>query len=186
MLRTLLPSRSKLAGEELVEQPEGGSSLDGREALSGIAEVAVGLAGFSGLFAAFRRGRGEQFGEGERHALLFMLAVSLGAAVLSLTPIPLLLFGIPESIVWLIACLSLGVFLAGISTWATRLRRLARFPRLFWPLLSLTWGFTILQFLGVAALFGLPRPAVFASGLWWLIVGAAIQFFAQAVAASRS
>ena len=106
--------------------------------------------------------------------------------MLSLAPIPLLLFGIPASIVWLIACLSLGFFLAGISIWATRLGRLTRFPRLFWPLVSLSWGFTILQFLGVAALFGLPRPAVFAAGLWWLIVGAAIQFFTQAVAASRS
>ena len=160
--------------------------MDGRDALSGIAEVAVALAGFSGLFAAFRRGRGEQFTETERQALLFMIAASLGAAVLSLAPLPLLLFGIPESIVWLIGCFSLGLFLIVISAWATRSGRLSRFRRLFWSLMPLAWGFTVLQFLGVAGLFGLPRAAVFAAGLWWLILMASIQFLAQAVAATRS
>jgi hypothetical protein len=161
--------------------------LDGREALSGIAEVAVALAGFSGLFAAFRRGRGEQFVESERQALLFMLTASLGAAVISLAPVPLLLFGISESIVWLIACLSLGIFLASANIWAIRSgRTLTRVPKLFWTLVSFSWGFTVLQFLGVAGLFELPRSAVFAAGLWWLIFGAAIQFLIQAVAATRS
>ena len=160
--------------------------MDGRDALSGIAEVAVTLAGFSGLFAAFRRGRGDQFTDTERHALLFMLTTSLGAAVLSLAPLPLFLFGIPESVVWLIGCFSLGLFLIVISAWATRRGRLSRFPRLFWTIVPLAWGFTMLQFLGVAGLFGLPRAAVFAAGLWWLILTAAIQFIAQAVAATRS
>jgi hypothetical protein len=164
-----------------------GPDLDGREALSGIAEVAVALAGFSGLFAAFRRGRGEQFIESERQALLVMLTASLGAAVLSLAPVPLLLFGISESIVWLIACLSLGIFLAGATIWGTRSgRTLTRFPKVFWVLVALSWSFAVLQFLGVAGLFGLPRPAVFAAGLWWLIFSAAIQFLLQAVAATRS
>ena len=161
-----------------------GTELDGREAISGIAEVAVALAGFSGLFAVFRRGRGEQLAETERQALLVMLAVSLGAAVLSLAPLPLLLFGMPESIVWLLACLSLGLFVACIATFAARGRSLSRFPKLFLTLLCLTWGFAVLQFVGVAGL--LPRAAVFAAGLWWLIFGASIQFFLQAVAATRS
>jgi hypothetical protein len=52
--------------------------------------------------------------------------------------------------------------------------------------MPLAWGFTVLQFLGVAGLFGLPREAVFAAGLWWLILMAAIQFLAQAAAATRS
>jgi len=53
-------------------------------------------------------------------------------------------------------------------------------------MMPIAWSFTVLQFLGVAGLFGLPRAAVFAAGHWWLIVVAATQFLAQAVAATRS
>jgi hypothetical protein len=116
-----------------------------------------------------------------------MLVASLGAAVISLAPIPLLLFGISESKVRLIGCVFLGTFLAAASLWATRSGgRLARFPKVFWTALSVSWGFTALQLVGVAGLFGLPRPAVFAAGLWWLVFLASTQFLAQAVAATRS
>jgi hypothetical protein len=40
--------------------------------------------------------------------------------------------------------------------------------------------------LAAAGLFALPRSAVFAAGLSWLISSAAIQFLTQAVAATRS
>ncbi len=148
--------------------------------------MAVALAGFSGLFAALRGARGQGFEASERGALLFMLAASLGAAVLSLLPIPLFLFGLAEPTVWLIACLALAVFLVSITTWAARSVNLVRFPMVFWPLFSMSCVFTLLQLVGVAGLFGLPRAAVFAAGLWYLILTAAAQFFTQAVVATRS
>ena len=115
-----------------------------------------------------------------------MLTASLGAAVLSLLPLPLLLFGIPASMVWLIGCVALGVFMAATSIWGTRFAQVARFPAAFWTLASIAWGFTLLQFVGAIGLFGLPRVAIFAAGLWWLILSAAVQFFVQAVAATRA
>lgn len=119
-------------------------------------------------------------------ALLFMLTASLGAAVLSLLPLPLLLFGIADSTVWLIGCVALGIFLATTSIWGIRFAQLARFPAAFWTLISIAAGFTLLQVVGAFGLFALPRVAIFAAGLWWLILSAALQFFIQAVAATRS
>jgi hypothetical protein len=158
--------------------------LDAQETLSGIAEVAVALAGFSGLFVALRTGR-EALSHVERQALLLMLTLSLGAAVISLAPIPLLLFGVPEPLVWLAGCLSMGVLLAVVAGWTTRVRRSSRFPKITWAVLSVTWGFVFLQVVGAGGLFGVPRPAAFAAGLWWAISAAAIQFIFQVVATTR-
>ncbi len=76
--------------------------------------------------------------------------------------------------------------MAATGVWGTRSARVARFPIVFWTLTSIAWGFTLLQFVGATGLLGLPRVAVFAAGLWWLILSAALQFFVQALATTRS
>lgn len=72
------------------------------------------------------------------------------------------------------------------GVWGTRSARVTRFPMVFWTLTSIAWVVTLLQFVAAAGLLGFPRIAVFALGLWWLVLSAAIQFFVQAVAATRS
>ena len=59
-------------------------------------------------------------------------------------------------------------------------------PGVFWTLTSIALLFTLLQFVGAMGIFGVPRAAAFAAGLWWLILSAATQFFVQAVATTRS
>ena len=160
--------------------------MDGQENLSGIAEVAVALAGFSGLFAALRHGGDRVLTEIERNALIRLLTVSLGAAILSLAPTPLLLLGVAEPTVWDIGCLLLGAFTVGALAWIAATRPVVRFPKLLWLMLSLTLGVGAFQFGSVADLFALPSSGVFAAGLWWLIVISALQFLLQAIASTRT
>ena len=115
-----------------------------------------------------------------------MLVASLGTAILALLPYPLFLYGLSEATVWLVGCLSLGVFMAATSAWGARSARLARFPGVFWTLVVVAWALTLLQFIAVSGLLALPRAAVFATGLWWLVLSASMQFIVQAVAATRS
>jgi hypothetical protein len=159
--------------------------LGAHENLTGIAEIAVALAGFSGLFAALRRGGGHDFSEIERSALVRLLVASLGTTILSFSPIPLLHLGLAEPAVWNIGCLLLGTFMTGIILWMAASRPTVRFPKLLWSLLSITLVFAGLQFVSVAGLFALPGFGVFVAGLWWLIAVSAMQFLLQVIASTR-
>jgi hypothetical protein len=152
------------------------------ESFGTIAEVAVTLAGFSGLFFAFQHRSGESFSDPERRALTYLLVASLGAAVLGLLPLALGSF-VSAPATWVALPLLSGAYLVILEV-----RLLvgpgSRFPwvrRFFMPL---NWLVIALQFTGAA---GLIEPSVcFAMGLWWLVLCAAVQFLAQVLSSLRS
>jgi len=142
-----------------------------------VAEVAITLAGFSGLFVALQR-RPNQFENIERFALYYLLLTSLGAAVLALLSMPLSRFT-DASALWL--CVISCIYILGLSIW--RAWTIARIPHGRYPWARRILGF--LQWAIVAALLFsiadvIDRMAMYFLALWWLVFAAAIQFFLQA------
>lgn len=156
--------------------------------LTSTAEVAVALAGFSGLFVAFS-GRGRSLAAIERYALLFLLFASLAAALLAMLPFVLMaITGVDGFAPWF--CLFPAVVLILLSWWISfsPLRRgVSRDKRRFrWIrpiMLPLQWTVAILQF--TPLVFGFDAYAAYALALWWLMFAAVVQFIIQVAAATR-
>jgi hypothetical protein len=88
------------------------------EPLHSIAEIAIALAGFSGLVAVFRSGDLRTWLARERFMFWLLLAAALGALFFALLPVALHLQGVGELIVWRISSLLLGAFFAAVLVWA--------------------------------------------------------------------
>ena len=70
--------------------------------LQTIAEISIGLAGFSGLVVALRKGSGPP-DEIQRYRLRILFSLSFGAMFLSLLPDTLVNFGVPDEGVWIVS-----------------------------------------------------------------------------------
>ena len=93
------------------------------EILIAIAQIAVALAGFSGLIAAIRTAAPEGWHPRDIWSLSWMLGASIGALVLALLPLWLALFGWSEELVFrassAFAFLFVGTFVC-VMVWAGR------------------------------------------------------------------
>lgn len=152
------------------------------DSLQTIAEVGIGLAGFSGLIVALRRTSGpldeiQKF----RMSLLFVLA--FGAIFLSFLPDLLTSLNVPEQRTWLDASASLFAYsLVLLWWWFGGSRRHAKVvPEIFnWYAFTLmSVGHVIvvvLQFAVMLGLFETRAPGIFMLGLTWYLIHAAQQF----------
>jgi hypothetical protein len=141
-----------------------------------VAEVAITLAGFSGLFFALQR-RPNQIENIERFALYYLLLTSLGAAVLALLSMPLSRFT-DASALWL--CVISCIYILGLSIWrAWTIVRIAhgRYPWARRILGFLQWAIVAALLFSIADV--IDRTAMYFLALWWLVFAAAIQFFLQ-------
>ena len=125
-----------------------------------IAQVAVALAGFSGLIAAIRTASPDGWHPRDLWSLSWMLGASIGALVLGLLPLWLALFAWPEDVVFrwssAVALLYIGTFV-GLMVWKGR-----RLTRMGYPPRVPYFPSAIALLLGVAAL------AVAAGAVGWL------------------
>jgi hypothetical protein len=95
--------------------------------LIAIAQVAVALAGFSGLIAAIRTAAAEGWHPRDLWSLSWMLGASIGALVLGLLPLWLSLFHWPGDLAYRVSCSVAFVYIATfgcVMVW--RGRRLTR------------------------------------------------------------
>lgn len=83
--------------------------MQGREALSTIAEVGLGLAGFTGILAALGRSSAT-FSRPEVLRLLLLLVSSLGAVFLALFPFALHESGVSGAACWRLSSAVLAAF----------------------------------------------------------------------------
>jgi hypothetical protein len=99
--------------------------------LIAIAQVAVALAGFSGLIAAIRTAAPDGWYPRDIWSLSWMLGASIGALILALLPLWLSLFHWPDDVVYrassAVAFLSIGTFV-GVMVWTGRLLTLRGHP----------------------------------------------------------
>jgi hypothetical protein len=148
------------------------------DALHTVAELGIGLAGFSGIVIALSRDPGE-LAPFDALRVMLLLGSSISAAVLALLPIGLLAAGMQGAPVWRVSSALLALATAAMLFESGR-----RFLSLPEPLTPAIGQFLILggvvnllcQFLNAIALGFDGSFAVFYFGLVWLIVFSGIQF----------
>jgi hypothetical protein len=154
--------------------------VDPTELLATIAELALGLAGFSGVMTAFMQRPG-RLTEVETYRIAVLLGASLGALFLALLPLALMQFGLEARALWRDAGLSMLAFAAvGGALYLRSSRRVARHaPEIFnrSVFIGLAAGHVANFVLQVAALTVLePSPGPYVVGLIWFLLHAAVQF----------
>ena len=113
--------------------------------LLALAQIAVSLAGFSGLIAALRTATSDWHPR-DIWSLSWMLGTSIGALMLALLPVWLVLAGVEEGAAFRaasgVACVYLGLLLTAMSIAGRRLTRRGYPPRVpyFPPMLFLLLG----------------------------------------------
>lgn len=148
----------------------------------GFASIALALTGFVGLIAVYR-GRRQKWSPVEIQGLRILLVTSIAAMLFGLLPVPFLLAGVGATLTWALCLFLLGGFLLffGIVVpLALHRERIGPRGALFWSIIAgqilvgaLTWI--------AAAGIGLAQPAIYALGLAWLLLVAALQFMVQIV-----
>lgn len=154
--------------------------MDPTELLATIAEIALGIAGFSGVMVAFMQRPG-RLTEIETYRIAVLLGASLGALFLALLPLTLMQFGLEPGAVWRSAGLAMvGLSVVGVAVYLRASRGAARHaPEIFnRPVFaSLLAGHVANVVLQIVALTSPdPSPGPYSLGLLWLLLHAAIQF----------
>jgi len=163
-------------------------AIDASDVLLGIAETAVGIAGFAGVAAAILFSRA--FERGDQFRFLCLFASSLSVVFLAFTPILAELSGMVDSALWsLSSFIFLGVIIVALplAVFTARLTMKAQQMAPAWALVIL-WAFTlaapVTQIINLSGVFGSPGAVLFISGLLaWL--GAASVLFIIIVLARR-
>ncbi len=152
------------------------------ESLQTIAEISIGLAGFSGLVVALRKDSGP-FDDVQKYRLRILFSLSFGAMFLSLLPDTLMSFSVPDERIWFDSSAAIFAYSFLFITWWIRSsRQVARIvPEFFnWRAFStMATGHTIILLLQLAVMLGLLEnraPGVITLGLIWYLIHAAQQF----------
>ncbi len=152
------------------------------DSLQTIAEISIGLAGFSGLVVALRNGAGS-LDDIQKYRLRILFSLSFGAMFLSLLPDTLASLGVPDERVWLASSAAIFAYsFVFIAWWIMSSRRIARVaPEIFnWAAFStMATGHTVVLLLQLSVMLGFLEnraPGVIAVGLTWYLVHAAQQF----------
>lgn len=156
--------------------------MDLPDSFQTVAEIGIGLAGFSGLIIALRK-RSGPLSNVQKYRLRILMALSFGAMFLALMPGALLNLGVPEKQMWFYCCLTMAIYSIGfLLWWIVVSRRVAReYPEIFnWIAFSaMAAGHSIILILQlfVVLVEWAPRNAgIFNLGLIWYLIHASQQF----------
>lgn len=154
--------------------------MNGADALSTIAEVAMALTGFTGILTVFRHQ--QHWTQIELIALSHLLGIGIGASFFALLPMPLLASSLPIAVTWRLCLPALGFGIMGLVVWNDRNRRRhhirPRWRFAYWPLQSLGFGLAALL-IGAAFTSMLRHPALYLAGLLWMVLVGMLQFMVQ-------
>jgi hypothetical protein len=148
---------------------------DQHEALLAIAQIALGLAGFGGVFVAMSQSGNRVRDIADTYRLVLLLTVSLSTLFLSLLPVALERLGITGDLLWrtsnALFFVMLGALLVFFHRWRTRHRDVIREGEA--PVVAVVvWGLSgvmvVAELLGAAALVG-PPEGIFLLGLVFLV-----------------
>lgn len=167
--------------------------MEQEQFLLAIAQVAVTLAGFSGLVVAIRGESPSQWHARDIWSLSWMFGSSFGALFLALLPLLLHSFRLDEKAIWIGACAVLAIFVIGFSVtmivWGTRLTTAGYPPRVrFFPKLARMLLMLSGVLAGAAAIGILPeaRVGLFALGLIACLVVSALSLVVFLVVLARA
>lgn len=152
------------------------------DSLQTIAEISIGLAGFSGLIVALRKSTGPLTNV-QKYRLTILFALTFGALFLSLLPDLLANFRVPGGRIWFDSSAAMfGYSLIFVSWMITGARQIAKVaPEIFhWAIFwTLTAGHIVVLLMQVAVMTGfiVERAAgAYSLGLIWYLIHAAQQF----------
>lgn len=157
--------------------------MEATDSLNTIAEVAIALAGFSGLAAVFRSQPFQAWAPRERFAFWLIFVCSLGALFFALIPSAFHYFGLSERVTWRSASLLMLLWIAGVLVAAViadrRMNRTGH-PRA-WPF---SWRVgaptaflaAILQFMNAIGLVITPGPGPYYVALIAMLALGAMNF----------
>ena len=152
------------------------------DSLQTIAEISIGLAGFSGLIVALRKSTGP-LTDVQKYRLRILFAMTFGAMFLSLLPDLLLNFHVPDDRIWFDSSTTMFTYSLFFVIWmiagARHVAKVA--PEIFdWMVFSLlTAGHIIVLLLQLAVMTGFIEgraPGAYSLGLIWYLIHAAQQF----------
>ncbi len=150
--------------------------------LQTIAEISIGLAGFSSLIVALRKTPGP-LTDVQKYRLRILFALTFGAMFLSLLPDLLSNFGIAEQRIWMHSSSAMFAYSLILVSWMiTGARRLAKIvPEIFdwlrfWSLSAGHIVVLLLQFAVISGFVTERAPGAFSLGLVWYLLHAAQQF----------
>ena len=156
--------------------------MDEPVSLQTIAEVGIGLAGFSGLVVALRRDRGP-FDDVQKFRLSLLFKLAFGAIFLSFLPDLFASTAIPGMRTWILSSSALLLYSSYLLWWwISKSRRLARVvPEIFnwYAFTTMSVGHAIVLVLQIGILVGplaTRAPGLYSLGLVWYLVHAAQQF----------
>jgi len=154
-------------------------------ALATIAQLAMAVTGFAGLLTVFRSSR-RRWHEIELVALRFLLMTSISACLLSLLPLILLEAPDSRSVPWRVCQSALGVWLLFLFIWQHRQERLKglrpRSPAINAAMWVVGIAIALANIAAAARLTAALSPAaVYLIGLFWLLLGAILQFVVQII-----
>lgn len=141
------------------------------DVLTVLAEIAIALAGFTGIVVAFRLQRPDEFLPHEYVRLRYMLVVACVLLFFSLLPFLPHYFGLSESSVWIVSSgvMCVGLLLLGFMSHLNT-RRDPVLSKSRWTICYIVGSivfsaFALLNVFGV----GPPGPGFYLAGLGWLL-----------------
>ncbi len=152
------------------------------DSLFAIAEISIGLAGFSGLVAAFVQHSGDAWRPDQKARIVLLILLSFGMIVGALAPFALSGISQSPALVWglpMIAFSALCITLLGY--WVRVSRRHGfklLFPRVSIPVLTVSTLLQVLVLLSGLGLFLPYSPALFVLGFLTVIIFGANMFLA--------
>ena len=156
--------------------------MEPQDALFSIAEIGIGLAGFSGLVAAFIQPSGQTWRPEQKTRIVLLIVLSFGMIVSSLAPYALAGISDSPALVWGVPMLmfsTLGIALLGY--WVTvSLRRGYRleFPLFSIPIVFVATALQVMAFLSGLGLIFPYSPTVFMFGFLSVLIFGANLFLA--------
>jgi hypothetical protein len=154
--------------------------MPGADALLTIAEMAIGLAGFSAVVGAFMQHGA--LSRSDRYRFFWLFTTAFVAAVLSFVPVIIVEAGYSGMHVWRTASgIMIGIWFIQMGAWFVGLRRTRDDPEMGPP------GFSQGSLMVVPSIFNLGLQAANASGFFWepsaaaYIVGALIWLYAASL-----
>jgi len=152
------------------------------DALPIIAEIAIGLAGFSGLVAAFGQRPGHAWRGDQKVRIVFLVILSFGMITAALLPFALSGISNAPALVWGIPMVAYGLLaLTLLGYWVVLSRRHGfrlQFPLLSIGILVVAGGLQAAMILSGLGLLMPYSPALFLLGLLSVLVFGAAMFLA--------
>ncbi len=153
-----------------------------QDALFSIAEIGIGLAGFSGLVAAFLQPSGHSWQPEQKARIVLLIVLCFGMIVCSLAPYALAGISDSPALVWGVPMLMFSTFgIALLAHWMTISRRrnfTLQFPLFSIPIIFVATALQATAFLSGLGLIFPYSPTVFVFGFLTVLIFGANLFLA--------